>query len=219
MSQLPSSFSKRLDALAKMVNPGSVVADIGSDHGLLVQRLIQLNKVSKVFATENKTGPFHTLSRALFGLPNVFTYLADGLINLPSEVDVVIIAGMGGELISSILNPRVLTLPNVKTIIVSPNNKEKLLRKSLFNNGFIIVAEELIEDHEQFYPIMKWTKGTASYGDLDLEFGPLLRKNKTESFIKMISIRKEKIETLLKTSLPQKRKEELIRQKNRMDNL
>ena len=92
-------LSNRLETIINMVDKGSLVADIGSDHGYVSIELIDINIASKCFAVENKIGPYTTLVANCLSHGNIITSLSDGLTQVPSEFKTVIIAGMGFETI------------------------------------------------------------------------------------------------------------------------
>ena len=97
-------LSHRLETIASFVPKGSIVADIGTDHGYIPIWLLQQKIAVKAIAMDIGEGP---LKRArehivLYGLEDLIeTRLSNGLSGLyPKEADTVVIAGMGGELIS-----------------------------------------------------------------------------------------------------------------------
>ncbi|MDE7059206.1 MAG: class I SAM-dependent methyltransferase, partial [Lachnospiraceae bacterium] len=101
-------LSKRMQRLASLVTEENRLADIGTDHGYIPIYLIQQKKIQSALAMDINSGP---LSRAkehieASGLTTyIETRLSDGLCKLEAdEADTVLIAGMGGMLMVSILN-------------------------------------------------------------------------------------------------------------------
>ena len=102
-------LSKRLQAIYDMV-PNGVVADIGSDHGKLIISLFQNGIISKGYAIENKKGPYSRLVKAIEDSgcsDSIVPMFSDGISELPSDVDTIVIAGMGGFNIIEILKIKV----------------------------------------------------------------------------------------------------------------
>ena len=64
-------LSQRLLTLASFVKKGAVVADIGADHGLLSVYLVEEGIAKKVFAVENKKGPFSILEKSTKKYPKI----------------------------------------------------------------------------------------------------------------------------------------------------
>ena len=101
-------ISNRLEALTFFVPYNSKVIDVGTDHALLPIYLIENDLVcNPIIASDNKYGPLETAKKniAMYDLQSKISLcLSDGLKEVESDFDCVIIAGMGGSLISKILN-------------------------------------------------------------------------------------------------------------------
>ena len=100
-------LSPRLQKIASLVPPCSVLADIGTDHGYIPLFCLENGKAKNVIATDINEKPLkraetniksHGFSSfADFRLCNGLDALSEG------EADVIVIAGMGGPLICDIL--------------------------------------------------------------------------------------------------------------------
>ena len=193
-------LSKRLQAIYDMV-PTGVAADVGSDHRKLIISLFQNGVITKGYAIENKKGPFSRLEKAIqeAGVAdNVIPMLSDGISELPSDVDTVIIAGMGGFNIVEILKAHPQKLKNVRTIIVDAHNAIPELRKQVCKMGYIIADEDIVNDAGKYYEIIKFITGECAYlDDPDYEFGPVLRSEKSLTFKAKYKTRIEEIDNLL----------------------
>lgn len=140
----------RLSAVAGMVRDGVTLYDIGTDHAYLPIFLVSSGKIGRAFACDVALGPISSAERSISaaGLSDrITTVLSDGIsdVGLTYPCDIVI-AGMGGELIASIIDAK----PDVKRpdvrLILQPMTKPEHLRKYLAANGFEIIAEELAEE-------------------------------------------------------------------------
>lgn len=184
-------LSKRLNTVAHYVPKNSRVADIGADHAYLLIHLAQEGKLEKGIAGEINWGPFQAAKQniALKGVESVIEVrLGDGLSILqPGEVDVVVIAGMGGALIKQILDEGKDKLNSVNRLILQPNIGGKRVRMWLKENGFRLVDETLVEDDGILYEIIVAEPGedeeypkTATDWPYDFwfELGPILWKKK-----------------------------------------
>ena len=100
-------LSKRLACVAGIINPGGVLADIGTDHGYLPVHVAKNNIASKVIAMDVRKKPLEKAAEniKLYGVSQkVELRLSDGLYKLAeNEADTITICGMGGKLIQSIL--------------------------------------------------------------------------------------------------------------------
>jgi len=150
----------RLKALARLLSPGGVVADVGTDHALLPIYLIREGLATRVIATDVERGPY---SRALKRveaeglLDRIDVRKGDGLEPLaPGEAQEVVIAGMGGETIAAILtraHPSLLA--TIDALVLGPMTGAAELRHWLDRNLYSPVAECLVEDSGRIYEIIK----------------------------------------------------------------
>ena len=98
------ALNARLRAVADFVCGGALVVDVGCDHAILPIELVKENRVKKVIACDIGEGPISSAKKNIekAELSSVIeTRLSDGLKEIsPDEVDHIVIAGMGGDLIS-----------------------------------------------------------------------------------------------------------------------
>lgn len=184
-------LSKRLQAVYQMVDEHTRVADIGSDHAYLPVELIEEKVADFAIAGEVAEGPMSRSKEDVekFGLSDkIDVRLGDGLavIKAADLIDTVVIAGMGGILIQSILTRATAEqLSYVKTLVLQPNIGEPLVRHWLVENNFAIVDEDIVEEDHHVYEIIKAQKVTAPVSLNEAEFlmGPVLMQKKTATFI------------------------------------
>ncbi len=147
----------RLSLAASFVREGSTVADIGTDHAYLPIYLLQ-KKISKnAVAADINKGP---LERARINCEkycishNMTFCLSDGLKDIPLEelgVTDIVICGMGGELIASILDASdYVKTPSVR-LILQPMSQIARLRSYLCDSGFKTVGGAVIEAQDRLY--------------------------------------------------------------------
>ena len=164
-------LSKRLELIASFVPDNSSIIDVGCDHAYLSIYLYQTKKNVQILATDINENPLNAAKENLkkYGLETkIKVELKDGITNLESDIDTVIISGMGGILITDILKKEELT--NVKTLILSPNNDFDKVRSHLKKIGYAIEKEQLITDKKITYLILKAKKGKANFSNF---FGTL----------------------------------------------
>ena len=169
-------LSQRLLTIASFIKEGALVADIGADHGLLSIYLVEKKHVKKVFAVENKVGPFSILEKNTKDYPEITCSLSDGISEIPSEIDTLVIAGMGGILISDILNKNKDKLQNIQNIVIDAHRDLELVRQTLNNLGFEFEKEVLVKEHV-FYNVMSLRRGTKKLSSRELEFGYQIQKD------------------------------------------
>ena len=214
-------LSKRLEEILHMV-PKGTAADIGADHGKLIIALFERGIISHGYAVENKVGPYNRLQKAIKDsglIDDITPLLSDGIKDVPSHVGTFIIAGMGGDLIVDILKKYPNKTKQIQTLIVDAHTNVPKLREEVSKLGFVIADEKIVEEDEKFYEIIKFIRGDiAFYGDKDIEFGPILRNQKSCAFKQKYQNRILEIEILLKKhNLPEKRIHDLNEEKKRIE--
>lgn len=156
-------ISKRLLCCASMVQPGSRVADIGTDHGYLGIYLLQSGAARHVIACDLRKDPLENARRnaKLFGVDGAMELrLSDGLEKiLPDEVDTVVMAGMGGDLIQKILSQCPWRTREGLQFILQPQSAGNVLRRWLCEDGFEIQREEPVQDGHFLYTVMDIRQG------------------------------------------------------------
>ena len=212
-------LSKRLQAIYDMV-PSGVVADVGSDHGKLIISLFENGVITKGYAIENKKGPYTRLVKSIedANATGITPMLSDGISELPTDVDVVVIAGMGGFNVIDILKKNPRKLKNVSTLIVDAHNAIPELRKQVCKMGYVIADEDIVYESGVYYEIIKFIAGEAIYlDDPDIEFGPILRNEKSLTFKEKYQSRINEIDSLLNTKkMPESKVKQLNLEKERI---
>jgi len=188
-------LTPRLKALASLVPLNKAAADIGTDHGYLAAYLVRHNLCPYVIAgdkNEKPLGKARDSVRALKLEGKVLIRLGDGLevIQESDQVKVIIIAGMGGKTICSILDDGWEKLKGVDILILQPMVDIWLVRCWLIERGFRIKEEKLAKEGDQIYEIIKAGPGEQGpLDDLQLELGPKLLE-KRDPLIRPYLLRK-----------------------------
>lgn len=170
-------ITPRLDMILKNVSLDTV-ADIGTDHAFVPIELAKRGK--KVIATDANSGPLLCAKRNIekFSL-DIELRLGNGLTPLTAgEAEEIIIAGMGGELISTIMKESPSVAASAR-LLLQPMNSQKELREFLLANGFKIISEDLAKEGRKLYNLIIAEKGEASLPDaeIDLHLPPCLYEN------------------------------------------
>ncbi|MDQ0269477.1 tRNA (adenine(22)-N(1))-methyltransferase [Cytobacillus purgationiresistens] len=185
-------LSKRLEAVVNYIPKGYRLADIGSDHAYLPCFAVKQGIVTSAIAGEVVEGPYQSAKGqvASEGLTAAISVRkGDGLAVINSgEVDVVTIAGMGGALIASILENGKNQLETVQRLILQPNISAISIRTWLRNNGWELVAEDIIEEDGKIYEILVAERGEVDKSYVHLEegllLGPFLLNQQPAPFLK-----------------------------------
>lgn len=176
-------LDNRLMAIADLVRNDKIFADIGTDHAYLPVYLVEKGIINKGIAADLRVGPLENAKEAVvsYGYSDqIELRLSDGLDNfVENEVEEIAVAGMGGLLISSFIE-RTQWLKNEEIhLILQPMTHVAELRKTLFDNGFVIDKEVVAKDGDKLYIILSvyFYEGQTAYTDLDLIVGKLPYNN------------------------------------------
>lgn len=195
-------LSNRLLGITKFVPMNSIVADIGTDHGYIPAYLITNNISKKVIATDISQASLEKTIDYVNVLNlnvKIIPRLGDGLdIVKPYEVDTVIIAGMGGVLISKILDDNKEICDTIENFILQPMVASKELRVYLINNGYMIVDESLEKEASRFYEIIFAKKGKGEINkNIYYEIGERLIENNHPLLREFIIYKIDVIESII----------------------
>ena len=149
-------LSVRLKTIASLVPKGARVCDIGTDHGYLAIELISSGKAQNVIAADINEKPLLNAQKNIekSGVCNINIRLCDGFDGLEAkEFDTAVIAGMGGEVISGIIE-RGKDITHDKTLILQPTTSPEFLRKFLNTHGFGIISEIPVFENSKLYSVL-----------------------------------------------------------------
>lgn len=179
------NLSKRLQTVADLVDIGDRVADIGTDHAYLPINLVITRTSDFVIASDYLAGPFSNAQKEVTenNLNDLISLRqANGLeaIDVNDQIDTIVLAGMGAELIVNILSQK--NIDNYK-LILQANSEVPLLRDFLSKTNHKIVAEQIIYE-QHFYQIIKAIPGKETLSSTQIKYGPILLQEKNRIFMK-----------------------------------
>ena len=172
-----SSLDKRLLSCADYVRAGAVFADIGTDHGYLPLFLLKSGRIERAYLSDVNPGPLssaeHNVRAEGFSDKCEFI-LTDGARALAGKgITDYAICGMGGELISRIIEDA----PNLRDrgirLILQPMTKQEYLRRYLASVGFCVIDERFSEDSGKYYVTLlaEYTGECRDISDGEAELG------------------------------------------------
>ncbi|MDP5273108.1 tRNA (adenine(22)-N(1))-methyltransferase [Chengkuizengella axinellae] len=239
-------ISKRLKTIAEKVLPNSKLADIGSDHALLPTYLAQKDRIKHAVAGEVNQGPYEAAKKQVEGanLQSVIQVrLGNGLeVIKQNEIDTIVIAGMGGGLITNILD-QPFDYTCVSRLILQPNMAEDKVRQWCLDHHWKLAEEEILEEDGKIYEIIVADRSgnadeenehlfseedilsecqTKVTTKLKIMMGPYLLSNASSIFVKKwnreIDKREKVIQQLSQSHLDEaaKKKKEFITEVNQL---
>lgn len=182
-------LSERLKRVASHVPVGAVLADIGSDHAYLPCYLALKGDIKGGIAGEVVKGPYESALKQVRqeGLQDkIQVRLASGLAAIEKNdgITAVTIAGMGGPLITSILEEGKAKLEGVGRLVLQPNVHAKSIREWAASNSWTIKDEEILKENDKIYEILvlEPSSSPVTLSEKDLLMGPILLQERSSVF-------------------------------------
>lgn len=226
-------LTDRLQVLADQIEKNETMADIGTDHGFLPIYLWENGICPKVIMGDVSAG---SLDKARVNAASLYpeeTFdlrLGDGIQTLKDgEVDDVVIAGMGGILMTEILGKNPEKSHSFKKLILQPRSGQGKLRHWLLHNGFEIICENLVREGKYICEVLTAVPAESSDAvpvsrklegcgpeDIQYDVPPWICQagSLAQEFIKnKQAIEKRILNGLLKSQTPDDEKEAAVRER------
>lgn len=188
----------RIKEICLVANNYNKIADIGCDHAYMAINLAMQGKT--IIASDISEGPLRKaeINVERFGLKDkIELRLCSGLEGYEKgETEIIIIAGMGGNVISNILENDKKSKnisQTCKMLILQPMTSPEILRKYLYENNFTIEKEALVYEGRRIYTIMQVLPNKKqNFKEIDLYISDYIKKNKNEKIYSDYILRKKK---------------------------
>lgn len=193
----------RIKFIENMVPECNILSDIGTDHAYIPIYMVKNEKCRKAIACDIGEGPVAVANRNIrqHGMEHrIETRLGSGFKPIcEDELDVCVIAGMGGVLIREILTEDLIKAKKANTLIIQPMNCIELVREWLYLNGFEIYDEGLINEGFRIYNVIvvRWTGKILQKEQVYYYIGEKLIEKKDPLLKKYINRRIELMDKVL----------------------
>ncbi len=148
-------LDQRLNMVLSLIPKGCVLLDVGTDHCKLPAAALLQGIAKETMASDLRAGPLAAARRQLAALglaDRIPLYQSNGLQAIPlsvlRRVNVAVVAGMGGEVIQSILQTAPVAPP---CWVLQPMSAIYELLDYLAYSGWRIQKEGLARDQDRFY--------------------------------------------------------------------
>lgn len=153
----------RLSAVGLAVPKGSVVADIGADHGLLSRALLRADRARFVHATDASSAALDGAVKALaWGVSagRASVAVGDGFEAIPpNEIDCAVLAGTGSVTALDIVRRGLATGHCPSRIVFQPSGGEHDVRTEMVTLGYGLVAEQLVAEGQRLFMVLVFEDG------------------------------------------------------------
>ena len=167
----------RLNSVGKFVRQGAEFADIGTDHAYLPIYLLKTGRISSAVASDINEGPLCSArenAKEMGLFDKIRFILTDGARGLEKfGLTDIAIAGMGGELITDIIEGSPFLRDEKIRLILQPMSKQAHLRRYLAERGFEIIIEDYSSSASKFYVTMcvEYIGTPREIDEYEAEFG------------------------------------------------
>ena len=217
------SYGKRIDTLCSLLEKAETFADVGCDHGYCSEYVLKNGLCNKVIFSDVSRGSLAKAEKLLADYVaegRAVGVLGDGFFGVPKDTRQVLIAGMGGSEIVSILSDKKHGfLPS--RFVFQPMHDQEKLRRYILENGGYIERDFTFEDVKYYDVIVggKRTEGVEKqdYTDAEYEFGKDNLREMGEAFVERTKrLLKDIDRYLARENLQEESKADLERRKARL---
>ncbi|NLW52882.1 MAG: SAM-dependent methyltransferase [Tissierellia bacterium] len=179
-------MSTRLDIIVEMVDENKIVCDVGTDHGITAMRVYDEKSPKKVIGTDISKNSLQKLRDKIKDTNyQIDTVVTDGIKDLALyNPEVIIISGMGGFLISEIIDRGLDVAKKADKLILQANNSLSHLRMYLKEKGFLITDEKIAFDEDIYYDVIEahftGNKVNEYNHDYEYEYGKIIIERKDQ---------------------------------------
>jgi len=196
-------ISERLKTIIGCVKKRDFLVDVGTDHAYVPISLIKSGVIKKAIACDISPGSVEKAKKNI-QLHNysdlIETRIGDGLsvINEGESPNQIVIAGMGGLMITHILSDSKDVVNSAERLILQPQRDIDKVRKTIHLLGFKIVDEKMLFQDGKYYNVIVCEKGLDSYyTEKDYFFGKILIAEKNEVLKKQVDFELNKLNNIL----------------------
>ncbi len=184
-------YGKRIDTLCSLLTKVKIFADVGCDHGYCSEYMLKNELCEKAILSDVSKGSLakaEALLAPYIRQGKAVSVLGDGFFGVPNDVDEVLIAGMGGSEIVSILSDKKHGFMPKRFVFQPMHDSEKLRRYILENGGYI--ERDFTFQDVKFYDVIIGGRceevgqvcNEIPYTDAEYEFGRDNLKEYPEAF-------------------------------------
>jgi len=171
------AVSLRIRTLCSLLTPTDVFADVGCDHGYCTEYMLKNGLCKKAIFSDVSKGSLRKAELLLADYVwegKAVGVLGDGFYGVPSSVGEVLIAGMGGsEILSILTDEKHGFLP--ETFVFQPMLNADKLRRFLIENGGYITRDFTFKDGKYYDVIcgrrLEEGETPQRYSEQEIEFG------------------------------------------------
>ena len=180
-------YGKRIDTLCSLLTKADTFADVGCDHGYCTEYMLKNGLCEHAVFSDVSRGSLakaELLLEEFVKAGKATAVFGDGFYGVPKDVDLVLIAGMGGSEIISILSDETYGfLP--KRFVFQPMHDSEKLRRYIHQQGGCMLEDYTFFDGKYYDVIVGCAKAETPqvYTAAEYEFGQGNLRNRPQAFL------------------------------------
>ena len=205
---------KRLKSILPFLKGFNTLLDVGTDHGKLPVMALNQDLIKKAYASDNKEGPLNAAKKTLLEndlFAKITLLKGDGLEILEEDVDVCVIAGMGGKTIQKMLINA--DFKNIKRFIIQATNHLNSVRVLTVLKALHLKEEILIMDKDIPYITMVFERESKPLNEKECYFGTHLIDSKNLEYKKLLEKDYQFLNQLLSQIKEDKQPKEMVKKR------
>ncbi len=156
-------LSARLNLILHALGPCTLLADVGTDHGMLPVAAVLRGVATRAIAADLRTDPLVGARRRIElaqVTDRVTVVQADGILPLhPYAIDAVVMAGMSAGLMIRLCAAAPQVLVRVQQLVVQPNKDGPLIRRWALEHGWHLRDEFIVHERGRFFTVCAFKPG------------------------------------------------------------
>ncbi len=175
----------RIQKLCKYLDCCESFADVGCDHGYCTRYMLD-NKLCKTAVISDISAKClakaEKLLSAYIATGAVTSVCCNGLEKIDESIEEILIAGMGGEELVSILKAAYIP----RSFVFQPMRNVREVREFLLSRGAQLTVDEPFDNCDKFYYVLKGRRGGnfRPYTQAELDFGQRLESPVTKAYMR-----------------------------------
>ncbi len=202
-----NKLTDRLEVILSAVPKCRCLADVGCDHGYVAKEALVRGIAERVVVSDVSAPSLKKAQRLLapYG-ERVSSVVCDGLCKTHEACDAVLIAGMGGEEIISILDGAPF---KPYGLVLQPMKNVDKVRKRLLVGGYRITGDRIFKAEGKFYNLITARLGEDGYTERELMLGRDNLKERGKDFLEFCRLEYNRYARLLEGDMPDLAREKL----------
>lgn len=208
-------LSARLEAIVQSLQPCRLLADVGTDHGLVPIAAVQRGVAARAIASDLREAPLRVARRNIERARlegRVTIARGDGLAELGGRgVDAIVLAGISGELAVRVCSATPDVACAAEQLVLQPNSGVHVVRSWARGAGWHLRDERMIASGGQFFAVCAFVQGVGidpayamtGWTEAALDrVGPMLLARKDAVALRWCVAQRDRVRDLIRDGAP-----------------